>query len=133
MTRGMVSSIRKPEWRAAVEHTLDRYDATIAPRWESLRAQVVHGDLNIDNALVDDDGFITGIIDFGDMSHTALITDLASVIDSLVLDRAPEEAFRVARLVLDGYQRVTPLELDELRLMSDAWAARAAAGIAIAS
>ncbi len=133
MTRGMVSSIRNPEWRAAVEHTLDRYDATIAPRWESLRAQVVHGDLNIDNALVDDDGFITGIIDFGDMSHTALITDLASVIDSLVLDREPEEAFRVARLVLDGYQRVTPLELDELRLMSDAWAARAAAGIAIAS
>ena len=133
MTRGMVPSIRNPEWRAAVEHTLDRYDATIAPRWESLRAQVVHGDLNIDNALVDEDGLITGIIDFGDMSHTALITDLASVIDSLVLDREPDEAFRVARLVLDGYQRVTPLEPDELRLMSDAWAARAAAGIAIAS
>ncbi len=133
MTRGMVHAIREPAWRDAVERTLDRYDATIAPRWESLRAQVVHGDLNIDNALVDDEGLITGIIDFGDMSHTALITDLASVIDSLVLDREPEEAFRVARLVLDGYQRVTPLEPEELRLMSDAWAARAAAGIAIAS
>ncbi len=133
MTRGMVPSIRNPEWRAAVERTLDRYDATIAPRWESLRAQVVHGDLTVDNALVDNEGFITGIIDFGDMSHTAIITDLASVIDSLVLDRAPDEAFRVARLLLDGYQRITPLEPDELRLMSDAWAARAAAGIAIAS
>ena len=133
MVRDMVPAIRRPDHRAAVEQALDRYDATIAPRWESLRAQVVHGDLNIDNALVDDEGQITGIIDFGDMSHTALITDLASVIDSLVLDRGVDEAFRVARLVLDGYQQVTVLEDLELSLISDAWAARAAAGIAIAS
>jgi 4-aminobutyrate aminotransferase-like enzyme len=133
MVRGMVGAIRHPEWRASVEQVLDRYDAAIAPRWESLRAQVVHGDLNVDNAIVDDDGMISGIIDFGDMSHTALITDLASVIDSLVLDRTGEEPFRIARLVLDGYQRVTPLEAGELLIVSDAWAARAAAGIAIAS
>jgi 4-aminobutyrate aminotransferase-like enzyme/Ser/Thr protein kinase RdoA (MazF antagonist) len=133
MVRGMVAAIRTPEWRTAVEQVLDRYDAVIAPRWESLRAQVVHGDLNVGNAIVDNDGMITGIIDFGDMSHTALITDLASVIDSLVLDRPGDEPFRVARLVLDGYQRITPLEVDELLLISDAWAARAAAGIAIPS
>ena len=131
--RGMVGAVRDPGWRAAVEQTLDRYDAVIAPRWESLRAQVVHGDLNVDNAVVDDEGRIVGIVDFGDMSHTALLTDLASVIDSLVLDRPGDEPFRVARLVLDGYQRVTPLETEELLLVSDAWAARAAAGIAIAS
>ena len=94
MVRPMVAAIGRPEWRAAVEQALDRYDATIAPRWESLRAQVVHGDLNIDNALVDEDGLITGIIDFGDMSHTALITDLASVIDSLVLDRDRDDALQ---------------------------------------
>lgn len=133
LVRDMLPSIRRPEWRRAAEQALDRYDQTIAPAWDSLRAQVVHGDLNIDNALVDDDGFITGVIDFGDMTHTALITDLASVIDSLVLDREGDETFRVARLVLDGYQRITPLEADELRLISDAWAARAAAGIGIAS
>ncbi len=133
MVRGMVAAIRNPEWSTAVEQVLDRYDAVIAPRWESLRSQVVHGDLNVDNAIVDDEGMITGIIDFGDMSHTALLTDLASVIDSLVLDRPGDEPFRVARLVLDGYQRITPLEAEELLLISDAWAARAAAGIAIGS
>ena len=133
MVRGMVAAIRNPEWSTAVEQVLDRYDTAIAPRWESLRAQVVHGDLNVDNAIVDDDGMICGIIDFGDMSHTALITDLASVIDSLVLDRTGDDSFRIARLVLDGYQRVTPLEADELLVISDAWAARAAAGIAIGS
>jgi 4-aminobutyrate aminotransferase-like enzyme/Ser/Thr protein kinase RdoA (MazF antagonist) len=133
LVRGMLPSIRDAEQRALAKQALERYDARIAPAWESLRAQVVHGDLNIDNALLDEDGLITGIIDFGDMSHTALITDLASVIDSLVLDRDGDEAFRVARLVLDGYQRITPLEAQELRLISDAWAARAAAGIAIPS
>ena len=133
LVRGMLPAIRDAEQRAVAQQALERYDATIAPAWESLRAQVVHGDLNIDNALLDEDGFITGIIDFGDMSHTALITDLASVIDSLVLDREGDEAFRVARLVLDGYQRITPLEDRELHLISDAWAARAAAGIAIPS
>ena len=133
MVREMLPSIRRPEWRKAAEQALDRYDVTIGPAWESLRTQVVHGDLNIDNALVDDEGLISGIIDFGDMSHTALITDLASVVDSLVLDRESDERFRVARLILDGYQRITPLETDELRLISDAWAARAAAGIGIAS
>jgi 4-aminobutyrate aminotransferase-like enzyme/Ser/Thr protein kinase RdoA (MazF antagonist) len=133
LVRGMVATIRNAEWSTAVEQVLDRYDAAIAPRWESLRAQVVHGDLNVDNAIVDDDGMIAGIIDFGDMSHTALITDLASVIDSLVLDRPGDEPFRIARLVIDGYQRITPLEAEELLLISDAWAARAAAGIAIAS
>jgi 4-aminobutyrate aminotransferase-like enzyme/aminoglycoside phosphotransferase (APT) family kinase protein len=133
MVRGMVGSIRDPGRRATVEQVLDRYDAVVAPRWESLRAQVLHGDLNVDNAVLDDDGRIVGIVDFGDMSHTALITDLASVIDSLAVDRPGDEPFRVARLVLDGYQRVTPLEDEELLLISDAWAARAAAGVAIAS
>ncbi len=77
-------SPRMAQGRRTGARSVRRHDR---PAWESLRTQVVHGDLNIDNALVDDDGLITGIIDFGDMSHTALITDLASVVDSLVLDR----------------------------------------------
>ena len=55
------------------------------------------------------------------------------MLDSLVAGRDGDELFRVARLVLDGYQRVTPLETDELRLIGELWAARAAVGIAIAS
>ena len=60
--------------------------------------------------LTDEAGLITGIVDFGDMSHTALVTDLASVLDSLAGGRGGGELFRVARLILDGYQRRTALE-----------------------
>ena len=85
---------------------LDRYDDAVAPRWSALRAQVIHSDLTADNVLADDDGLITGIIDFGDLSHSALVVDLASVLDSLAMGRPGDEMFRVARLVLDGYERV---------------------------
>jgi 4-aminobutyrate aminotransferase-like enzyme len=112
---------------------LDHYDSFIGPRWPGMRAQVVHGDLTCDNALIDDAGLITGIIDFGDMSHTAMLVDLASVLDSLATGRHGDEIFRVARLVLDGYQRITPLDSDELAMVGHLWATRLAVGVAIAS
>ena len=88
-------------------------------------------DFTIDNALVDDDGRITGIVDFGDMSYSALAVDIASVIDSLANGRAGDELFRVSRLVIDGYERVTPLEPVELELMAEFIATRSAVTIAI--
>jgi 4-aminobutyrate aminotransferase-like enzyme/Ser/Thr protein kinase RdoA (MazF antagonist) len=123
----------QPAARAAVSRVLDRYDQVLARRWPELRAQVVHGDLTTDNALVDEQGRITGIVDFGDMSHTALLVDLSSVLDSLGTGRDPGDLFRVARLVLDGYQRITPLEPLELSLLGELWATRAAVGIVLAS
>jgi 4-aminobutyrate aminotransferase-like enzyme/Ser/Thr protein kinase RdoA (MazF antagonist) len=131
--RPMTSAIGDRAARAAVTAVLDRFDAAVAPRWALLRAQVIHGDLTSDNVLADDDGLITGIVDFGDMTHTALAADLASVLDSLATGRPGAEMFRVARLVTDGYERVTPLEPLELELMGELWAARAAVTVAIGS
>jgi 4-aminobutyrate aminotransferase-like enzyme/Ser/Thr protein kinase RdoA (MazF antagonist) len=131
--RPMLHTIRDATSRRVVEQVLDHYDDHVAPVWRSLRAQVVHGDLTTDNTLIDDDGRITGIIDFGDMSHTALLVDIASVLDSLAAGRQGEDMYRVARLVLDGYQRITPLDTDELALVGDLWATRLAVGLAIGS
>ena len=63
-------------------------------------------------ALVDADGRITGIVDFGDMSYSAMVVDIASVVDSLASGRAGDELFRVSRLVLDGYQRIAHPDVD---------------------
>lgn len=132
-TRAMVEAIRDDRRRTLVERVLDRYAATLEPAWPSLRAQVVHGDLTCDNALTDADGRITGIVDFGDMSYSALLIDLAGVLDSVCTGRDRDEMFRAARLVIDGYERVTPLEPLERRLLGEGWAARAAVTIAISS
>ncbi|HEV8281134.1 MAG TPA: aminotransferase class III-fold pyridoxal phosphate-dependent enzyme [Candidatus Limnocylindrales bacterium] len=131
--RELLETIRDQRLRELVERALDRFDTAVTPVWPSLRAQVIHGDLTTDNALVDDDGRITGIVDFGDMSHSALVTDIASLLDSLLNGRDGDELLRAGRLVLDGYQRITPLEPVELALTGELLAARAAVTIAISS
>jgi 4-aminobutyrate aminotransferase-like enzyme/Ser/Thr protein kinase RdoA (MazF antagonist) len=131
--RAMLDHIRDGGRRALVARVLDEFERTVTPVWPRLRAQVVHTDLSVDNTVTDDAGFITGIIDFGDMSHTALMTELASVLDSLGVGREGDELFRLARLVLDGFQRRTELEDVELDVLGVMWAARSAVTIAISS
>ncbi|HEX5188332.1 MAG TPA: aminotransferase class III-fold pyridoxal phosphate-dependent enzyme [Streptosporangiaceae bacterium] len=133
LVRPMTHAIAGKSARSAVVTVLDRFDTAVAPRWGLLRAQVIHSDLTADNVLASDDGLITGIVDFGDMTHTALAADLAAVLDSLCGGRDQAEMFRVARLVLDGYERLLPLEPVELELLGDLWAARAAVTVAIGS
>ena len=131
--RSMLDDVQDASMRQVVERVLDRFAETVSPQWAGLRSQIVHGDLTLDNVLIDERGFISGIIDFGDMSHSALAVDLVAVLDSLSDGRPQGDLFRVARLLLDGYQRVTPLESDELRILGELWAARCAVTIAISS
>jgi 4-aminobutyrate aminotransferase-like enzyme/Ser/Thr protein kinase RdoA (MazF antagonist) len=131
--RTMLDSIRDASQRAAVERTLEAFECRATPAWPRLPAQVFHGDLTVDNTLTDEAGRITGIVDFGDMAHTARVSDLASVLDSLGSGREAVELLRVARLVLDGYQRRVELEDLELEILGVAWAARSALTIAISS
>jgi 4-aminobutyrate aminotransferase-like enzyme/Ser/Thr protein kinase RdoA (MazF antagonist) len=131
--RPMLDAIESTAARGSVAGTLDRFDAAVAPRWPLLRHQVIHGDLTTDNAVTDGAGRITAVLDFGDMGRSAVVADLVAVFDSLCVGRDRAEQRRVARLALDGFQRVVPLEPDELDLLGELWATRTAIGIAIAS
>ena len=119
--------------RALVTRTLDRFDKRVLPEWERLRAQVVHGDFNLDNLLLDEGGRVTGILDFGDCCHSALAADIAVAIASYLRGRSPEDAFRVARIALDGFGAHIPLEQLELELLGDLVAARLAAIVSISA
>ena len=83
------------------------------------------------NTLVDEAGRITGIIDFGDASWTALVVDLASVIESMVEGRDGADVFRAARLLIDGYEKVTPLEPGERAIVGELLAARMCAAVVV--
>lgn len=133
LLRPLVPSIEDPRVRDVVTRVLDRFDEVVAPIWPSLRTQILHGDLVNDNVLVDDGGFISGIIDFGDMSRTAVVTDLVSVLGSALSNRSGYEVVRAARVVVDGFQEIVPLQADELRVLGELVAARTCAGIAISS
>jgi 4-aminobutyrate aminotransferase-like enzyme/Ser/Thr protein kinase RdoA (MazF antagonist) len=129
--RPMLAHVADPAQRALVEGVFDRFEATVAPVLPGLRAQVVHNDMSLDNVLVDDLGRITGITDFGDMTHTSLVCDLAVTLSD-VLDGRPD-ALEVAGAMIDGYQSVTPLEDGEAEVLGALVATRSAVAIVISA
>ena len=133
LLRPLLEDIAEPNRRELATRALDGYDARVVPQWERLRAQVVHGDFNLDNLLLDDTGGVAGILDFGDCCHTALAADLAIALASILRGRPPDDAFRVARIALDGFSSQLPLEPLELELLGDLVAARLVAIVAISA
>jgi 4-aminobutyrate aminotransferase-like enzyme len=131
--RSMLGAIPDGDIRGLVGRALDRYEQVVAPLWPSLRAQVVHTDLCASNVLVDDDGQVSGIIDFGDASWSALVVDLCAALETVTDGREDDvdEFFRAARLMIDGYEKVTPLEPEERRILGELLAARMCAGVVI--
>ena len=119
--------------RALVEAVLDRYEERVVPRWPLLPAQIVHGDLNLDNVLLDEHGRISAILDFGDVMHSARVGDLAVAVASLMRGRPGGDVFRAARLAVDGYTSRSPLEPDEREVLGDLVATRLAAIVTISA
>ena len=110
--------------RAVVTTALDRFAERVEPALGGLRAQVVHNDLGRANVLVDDGGAVSGIIDFGDMTHTALVCDLAVTVADVVNGRA--DALGAIAPMIAGYRSVTPLGREEADVLGDLIAARLA-------
>jgi 4-aminobutyrate aminotransferase-like enzyme/Ser/Thr protein kinase RdoA (MazF antagonist) len=130
--RPLADAIADGRRRRLVTSTLDRYEARSAPRWPHLPAQVVHGDFNLDNVLLDD-GRVSGIVDFGDITHSAAVADLAVSVASLMRGRPRDAVFRVARIAVDGYASRSPLDREELEVLGDLVATRLAAIVAISA
>ncbi len=115
--------------KAQVERVLDRFETRIAPVLPGLRAQVIHADMSLSNVLFDDDLRISGIVDFGDMTHAPLVCDLAIAVADVLHGR--DDAIDAAESLIGGYISVTPLEDEEAGLVADLVAARLATEIAV--
>jgi 4-aminobutyrate aminotransferase-like enzyme/Ser/Thr protein kinase RdoA (MazF antagonist) len=131
--RPLLEEITEPPRRALVSRALDRFEERVLPEWRRLRAQAVHGDFNLDNLLLDEQDRVAGIVDFGDCCHSALAADVAVALASLLRGRPLEDAFRVARIALDGFASRFPLEPLELELMGELIAARLSAIVSISA
>ena len=117
--------------RDLLERVLERFSERVLPALPKLRSQVIHNDVTLDNLLVDARGTVTGIIDFGDMAHTALVFDIPATLQSLFRER--DDIFEVATAFLDGYKSVLPLEDAEAQLLVDLLAGRMAQTILISA
>jgi Ser/Thr protein kinase RdoA (MazF antagonist) len=103
---------------------LERVELLTAGRLQRVRQQVIHNDLNDMNLLVDahDQAQIVGVIDFGDLVHTALIADVAILAADQI---EPGDSVRdsIADIVM-AYHETSPLLPPELVLLNPLIAGR---------
>jgi Ser/Thr protein kinase RdoA (MazF antagonist) len=110
----------------------------IVPRIESqfprLRQQVVHNDLNPRNILVTAAGEVSGIIDFGDMTWTAIIADVAVTAAEHIPENCSAGGAAAAESVRDvanAYHERVPLLPPELAMLGTLVAARLVANVVV--
>jgi 4-aminobutyrate aminotransferase-like enzyme/Ser/Thr protein kinase RdoA (MazF antagonist) len=127
--RPLLTHVADGPRRAQAERVLDRFEARAARVLPGLRAQVIHGDVSMYNVLFDDDLHVSGIVDFGDMTHAPLVCDLAVAIADVLHGR--DDAIEAADAMIAGYVSVTPLEEEEAALLADLVAARLATEVVV--
>ncbi len=119
---GLIEHVGDPAQRRALEAGLGRFTA-LMPRIEQLRRQVLHNDFSRSNLLVDRSGppRVVGVIDFGDVVHTAIAIDVSTaMLNQLPRDaagRQVDDLFFEAREVLAGYRELADLSDEELALI----------------
>ncbi|MDN5804234.1 MAG: aminotransferase class III-fold pyridoxal phosphate-dependent enzyme, partial [Microlunatus sp.] len=113
---------------------LPRLDAAAAAT-RRLPAGLQHADVTLTNVLAVD-AEISGLIDFGDMHHTAAVCDLAVALTSVLRNSADEQPLGVWELidvVLRGYQQHRLLTADEVAVLGDLVLARLAITLVISA
>lgn len=130
--RALLDFVQDPVQREKLEAGLNRI-AELQPRIDALRTQVLHNDFSRSNLLGDTSkpDFITGIIDFGDASKTAIAVEVSTaLINQLPRDLAEnprEDIFEAGREIVRGYLRHADLTDEELSLIPHLTMARVVA------
>ncbi len=108
--------IDDPADRRMVKYFHLRYYDNVLPRIPDLRKSIIHADANDLNVLTKDDE-VAGIIDFGDMTYTLLINELAVALTYAMFGKT--DPLKWAAPVIEGYCRIFPLTEDEISLLYD--------------
>ncbi|WGS18606.1 MULTISPECIES: phosphotransferase [unclassified Bradyrhizobium] len=119
--------------RHLVERVLNHFEADAMPVLAQLPKQALHNDLNPHNIVVDaaSQARVCGIIDFGDLTATARINDLAIAAAYQVTDS--EDPLAPALDLVAAYHAVSPLEPRERGILFDLIATRMVMTIVISN
>ena len=131
--RSCLDYISDVEIRDLVEEGLDNFERNVLPIQKTLRAQVIHNDLNFSNVMIHESRpELTGVLDFGDMVHGPLIFDLAVAL-AYQFSGDDEDALEIILSFSYSYHQVMPLEKQELEILYDLLVTRQALTLAITS
>jgi Ser/Thr protein kinase RdoA (MazF antagonist) len=117
--RPLLEYVEDKHQRSLAEPIFDQFDDQVVPLLDTLTSQVVHGDFSPFNVLVSPDapGYVTGIIDFGDVVRTPVIFDI-SVAMANQLGADPARPWDKALHFVDGYRAIRPLPETELEVLA---------------
>ncbi len=129
--RAILPAFGEQPIRARLERAMDDFDKRIIPVMDSLPAQIIHNDFNMENILIDpaDPDRISGIIDFGDMVHAPLLFDVA--VGAAYQMGEEEDPLAAICDFLEGYASLKSLSAMELELLYPATVMRLVMRMAI--
>jgi hydroxylysine kinase len=125
--RPLIAERPKTADTGRLDTQLSRFAAEVAPRLAAQRTQLVHNDFSPDNVLADARR-VRGIIDFGDVTVTALVNDVAI---AAAYQLSGEDLIGPALDLISGYHATIPLTEEELNLLPELIGARILARIVI--
>lgn len=100
--------------RKIVHYYFSQFQDVVSPKFPFLRSQIIHGDLNGWNVLASGDD-ISGFIDFGDLTHSPLISELVIALSYAMFDKVDP----IAELLpmIKGFHDNLPLREEEIELL----------------
>ena len=98
--------------KGIVDHFINQYEQNVLPIVSKLRKVLIHNDGNDHNVLVNENGKINGIIDFGDMIYTFIACEPAVCMAYVALEK--DDPLEAIAQVLKGFHEKFPLTHDEL-------------------
>ena len=114
--RGQLEHLAEPERRALVEYFLALYQEQVETRRHELRSGTIYGDANDHNVLVSppwpQPRKIAGVIDFGDMHHGWVVSEVAIAAAYAILGK--NSPLSVIRNIAKGFHGVFPLAEAEI-------------------
>lgn len=97
--------------RSLVDYFFVQFDEHIYPIQDQLRRGIIHNDGNDWNVLTKN-GKVSGIIDFGDMCHSWLVSEVAIAITYVMMGKT--DPLETAAHVIEGFHSIFPLSANEL-------------------
>ncbi|EDW55646.1 hydroxylysine kinase [Drosophila sechellia] len=118
--------VKDQELRLICDEVIDAFEAKVLSQLPSMEHQIIHGDFNEQNIVVEQvpnqtEYTIKGVIDFGDTSKSPLIFEIGIALTYMIL-----QANDLANggIFLSGYTSLNPIENSELALLKYCVAAR---------
>lgn len=108
----LATHVTDPHRRQAVESAAAAAWQVVATLAEDLPLQVIHGDLTDDNVVCGADGVPDGVIDFGDLTRSWTVAELATTVSAVLRHEGGEPAAAIPAVA--AFHAVRPLSPAEV-------------------